>query len=672
MSKNNLKLFISYSHEDENHINDFRDHINPLRDNGLIKDWYDRKIIPGKDWQNKIDNNLDNADIACLFISRHFLSSDACKREMKRAFDLKKEKGISVVPIIVSECLWEDIDLISKFLVLPEDGKAISSFTDPHNGWKNVCSELKRVISELSRIKDLKVTEGFSDFLEDAELFTKAHSNKEEVLLSDIYTYPSLKRYDTDREYGETLDSKKLAQNLYKYPNLIIAGEDQSGKTSLCKKIFQDLRNSFFIPVYLEDGENKYLGNLDNKIEKAFNKQYQDGEFDKLSTNKIIPILDDFHHAKHKEKLVRQIKKYDKYIIIVDDIYALNFKDEALIESFFHFEIAEFSPIQRNTLIKRWIKLSDQEFTNNKNNLYQRLDKNTELVNTTLGKNFGTGIMPSFPFFILSVITTYETFNKPLSEEITSQGYCYEALIFSYLKNQGVKNDEIDIYINFLTELAFHIYDNELKDLPKNDFDEFIEDYSEIYNLPIDKDLLVDNLLNANVITLDSLNNYSFKHYYIYYFFVAKYLSENINDHKDEVKTIIDNLHNNDKAFICIFLTHHSKDDFILDRIIDQSSKLFQTFNPATLEKEELNFFDQQVDIIAEAALPEESAEQERKKRLKAKEKLQKQNSSNDTPVDNQNLDEIGFEMELRRAIKTVEVMGLIGSCPFSVSTSPR
>lgn len=660
MSKSNLKLFISYSHKDEKHINDFRAHITPFRENGLIKDWYDRKILPGREWQKEIDNNLDDADIICLFISHHFLGSDACKKELKRAFQLKKERGIAVIPIILSECLWEDNELISKPLVLPKDGNAIANFDDTNVGWKEVCTELKRVLNKLSIIQNLKVTDDFSDFLEDAELFTKAHPNKEEVLLSDIYTYPNLKRYDTNREYEDTLDSKILIQNLYKYPSLLIAGEDQSGKTSLCKKIFQDLRTSFFIPVYLEDGENKYLGNLDNKIEKAFNKQYQNGDFENLTTNRIIPILDNFHYAKHKEKLVNQIKKYDKHIIVVDDIYALNFRDEALIESFTHFELTEFSPLQRNNLIEKWISLSDQQSTNNKNYLYRRLDKNTELVNTTLGKNFGSGIMPSYPFFVLSVITTYEIYNKPLSEEITSQGYCYEALIFSYLKNQGVKNDEIDIYINFLTELAFYIYDNQLKDLPKNDFEIFLDNYSETYNLPIDKELLLNNLLNANLITVDSFNNYSFKHYYIYYFFVAKYLSENIKEHKNDIKTIINNLHNNDKAFICIFLTHHSKDDFILDQIIDQSSKLFQTFNSATLEKEELNFFDQQVDIIAEAALPEETPEQERKKRLKAKEKLQEANLSNSSNNENQNLEEEDFAKELRRAIKTVEVMGLI------------
>ena len=74
-----LKLFISYSHldnGDENpYIEQFKKHIVPLKDKGLIEDWYDREILPGKDYQKEIDNNLEDADIICLFISADFLSS---------------------------------------------------------------------------------------------------------------------------------------------------------------------------------------------------------------------------------------------------------------------------------------------------------------------------------------------------------------------------------------------------------------------------------------------------------------------------------------------------------------------------------------------------------------------------------------------------------------------
>ncbi len=65
MEKNEkLKIFIVYSHEDNlvknPYIEQFRKHIAPLKNNDSIVEWYDRKIIPGSDYQNKIDNNLED------------------------------------------------------------------------------------------------------------------------------------------------------------------------------------------------------------------------------------------------------------------------------------------------------------------------------------------------------------------------------------------------------------------------------------------------------------------------------------------------------------------------------------------------------------------------------------------------------------------------------------
>ena len=48
-----LKLFISYSHDYEEHIKEFIKHIALLKNNGLIEDWYDRKIIAVKTFKAK-------------------------------------------------------------------------------------------------------------------------------------------------------------------------------------------------------------------------------------------------------------------------------------------------------------------------------------------------------------------------------------------------------------------------------------------------------------------------------------------------------------------------------------------------------------------------------------------------------------------------------------------
>lgn len=140
-----LKLFICYSHQDEApFIEQFKKHITPLKDNGLVGEWYDRKILPGEDYQHQIDNNLEDADIICLFISANCLSSDSCKKEKKKALELRKKKGISVIPIILSPCGWLDDKDISKLLALPTNGKPVTSFQNMDEAWYDFYNGLKK------------------------------------------------------------------------------------------------------------------------------------------------------------------------------------------------------------------------------------------------------------------------------------------------------------------------------------------------------------------------------------------------------------------------------------------------------------------------------------------------------------------------------------------------
>jgi len=134
-----LKLFISYSHQDnlpnKQHIEEFKKHLAPLKSNGLIEEWYDCEVLPGEDFKKKIDNNLENADIICLFVSADFLNSQSCADEKKKAMELSKSKGVPVVPIILSQCGWLDDKAISKPLALPNDGKPVSDFENKDHAW---------------------------------------------------------------------------------------------------------------------------------------------------------------------------------------------------------------------------------------------------------------------------------------------------------------------------------------------------------------------------------------------------------------------------------------------------------------------------------------------------------------------------------------------------------
>jgi hypothetical protein len=656
-----LRLFIGYSHKDNlsdnPYIEQFKNQIAPLKNNALIEEWYDRIVLPGDDYQDKIDNNLEDAYIICLFISANFLSSRSCLDEKKKSLELRKKKEVIVIPIILSPCGWKDDKDISKLLVLPTDGMPVSNFQKRDDAWQDVYNGLKKTIEKEIKIKQLKIKEEFENFLCDTKMLTKAHSQKESVFLDDIFIYPELDKYDNLREHEEKISSEKLLKNLLDYPKIVIAGEDLSGKTTLCKMMYKELRNRNFIPVYVSDKKTYFLGKIENRILNSLLEQYKDIDINEIDKERIIPIIDDFHHAKYKERHIKDLSIYPRCIILVDDIFGLNIKDEQLISSFISFRINELKPSLRCELVKKWISLTDKEFSDH----YKNIDKRTELIDSTLGKNFGKGIMPAYPFFVLSTIVAYETFAMPLEQEITSQGYCYQAFIYFYLRKNGVRNDEIDIYINFLTELAFYIYKEKKKELTPDDFTSFMKSYLITFNLPIEQETLLKNL--RQIISEDSFSNYSFPYPYLYYFFVAKYLAEHTKDEKvmEEIKKIINNLHVDENAYITIFITHHSKNINILEEIEREASCLFKKYKLATLTKDEVKFFDEQTDIIINAVLPPAniSPEQERMKRLKVQDELEKSQEKIKQKEEDANEDD-PFEKELRRAIKTVEVMGCI------------
>nr|VFJ94586.1 MAG: hypothetical protein BECKLFY1418B_GA0070995_106016 [Candidatus Kentron sp. LFY] len=548
-----------------------------------------------------------------------------------------------------------DCKEISPLLALPTDGKPISLFLKVDKAWKDVYDGFKRVIEHQRKIKSIENTEDFLNFLNDAESLTKASAHKEAVALADIFIHPELMKFDDLGEHERKIDSQKLIESLPDDQRVLISGENQSGRTTLCKMIFMFLRRQGFIPVYVSGKDNNYKGLMVNRISEAFKKQYKNVSADEIDKRKIIPILDDFHFAKNREKHVDSLSSYGCCILTVDDISTLNFRDEYTLKSFSRFSIKEFSPSLRNQLIEKWVTLTDRD-GHSGNKIYGRIDGVSELVDTSLGKVIGGGIMPAYPFFILSIITIHENF-KPL-EEITSQGYCYQALIYIYLRKSGVANDEIDTYINFLTEFSFFFFESGKSELSGNDFDSFMKSYLEKYNFPVELDTLLRNLQETRIISLDNFGNYSFRYPYLYYFFVSKYLAEHIDTNKEIIAKVIANLHKDENAYIAIFMSHHSKNSFVLDKVTENAKGLFEKYAPTKLSKEELGFFDKQADMIIQAALPPKNSTpaKERAERLKTQDEIEETGIRNNREDEDSHDIEIGF----RRSMKTADVMGNI------------
>jgi internalin A len=151
-----VRLFISYSHKDENLRNELQIHLKLLQRQGIIDAWDDRRLDAGDEWKRKIDDNLERADIILLLVSADFIASDYCyEKEMTRALERHDKNEARVVPVIVRDVSWRKAPF-AKLQALPKEGKAIPLWPDKDTAWRNVAEGIEEVAEQIERSKGSK------------------------------------------------------------------------------------------------------------------------------------------------------------------------------------------------------------------------------------------------------------------------------------------------------------------------------------------------------------------------------------------------------------------------------------------------------------------------------------------------------------------------------------
>ncbi|OXL17894.1 hypothetical protein CAN34_13190, partial [Psychrobacter sp. DAB_AL32B] len=157
--------------------------------------------------------------------------------------------------------------------------------------------------------------------------------------------------------------------------------------------------------------------------------------------------------------------------------------------------------------------------------------------------------------------------HKKLNIELTSYGHCYQQLIYTNFEAGNINKEQYDKHLNVLTELAWWIFKSS-KNPNHHDIDVFFIDYEEKF-LSSDRIVVLESLIECSLLVNDGIE-YSFKYPYIYYFFVAKKIAESYTDDKEvreATEKLLKNLHKEDFASILIFVTHHTKNSWILEKI---------------------------------------------------------------------------------------------------------
>lgn len=438
--------------------------------------------------------------------------------------------------------------------------------------------------------------------------------------------------------------------------NYLIFGDDQSGKTSLSKKIFASLLNSNYMPIVLNGSKIK-SSNLKNIIDSELRKQYKSSR-EALSNRKPAIIIDDFSaiklNTKNIEKLLSQCKdEFSTCILISSNTYQFISQDIDELEDFLCYEIVHFGNIKRTEIIEKWVSLGREEIIED-DELYKLKDQIKVKINSMVRKH----IIPPKPIYILTLLQMFETYT-PQKYDLTSHGHCYQYLVYQSFDKARIKGDDIDKYLNVMTELAWFIFSKQKPKLTHSDLEKFFVTYEKNF-LPVNREEIIKTLVKTHILfQSDELT--SFKYKYIYYFFTAKRMAENFrsNDEtKNAISNLLNNLHNEDCSNIIIFLTHHTKDQWVLDEIQITLMELFQEQQPSSLDSVSLEFMNDFIKEIPALVIEKRKIKEERESHDKRMDEIEEHKQLQEEYIDD--LQPSDALAQINKTFRGIEIAGQI------------
>lgn len=118
-----VRVFFSYSHEDESYRLELENSLANLRRGKIIDVWYDDRIAPGDDFDRNIKSELEAADLILFLVSRDFLSSKYIwEVEVPLAMQRYEAGDARIIPIILRPCDWKDT-CFKTIEALPKHGR---------------------------------------------------------------------------------------------------------------------------------------------------------------------------------------------------------------------------------------------------------------------------------------------------------------------------------------------------------------------------------------------------------------------------------------------------------------------------------------------------------------------------------------------------------------------
>jgi len=521
--------------------------------------------------------------------------------------------------------------------------------------------------------RDFDLSDEFTKWLDDPGA-TYQHPAKPNLQLSDIYVFPNLKPFQIKNRnefvYSSLIEGRDLLKTLGGKRRVIILGRQQAGKTTLAKVLFRDFYNKNLTPVLIngDDLSATHLkdGRFEGLIETRFQNQYTNPflpAFKQLDKDKTVVIVDDYDHsklnAKGRQRLLEVIlARYERVVILGDDILRIEeitsgSEGVDVLADFDQFEIIQFGHLLRSKLIGQWVSLGI-EYEADQLEVEKRIHRTEQLVTNMLGKNY----LPSYPVYILSLIQAQEATER-LNSPAGTYGSLYEVLITQSLAVNSLIGNR-DLRLTYLSELAFWMHTENRRRVSDDEWEYFHQRHCLKFRIHPSREAIKKEFIASGILDLRD-EFFGFRHPASYYYFVARYLRDNLS--KPEVKLLVTGLlgklYKEEHASIWLFITHLSKDPFLIEAILNHAKQIYSDLSPASFDAD-VEFIQALADTVERVALENKRFEEIKESRLRKLDAITDLAEVHDNIEDPE--EEVGETLnmiaKLNLALRTLEVLG--------------
>jgi predicted phosphodiesterase len=452
----------------------------------------------------------------------------------------------------------------------------------------------------------LRVNRSFLQALNDTgTAFT--HPRSRLLTLDDIFIYPRMNCWSSSAvlnpgKKATPVTSKGALDHFRESRYVLISGPDDSGKTSLLKKLYLDLSNEF-VPIYLDasrlDGRISQQ-RVVNLIRTLVGEQYDTASIERylqMEPSRKLLLIDDFHKAnlsrKNEAKLMRLAEgMFEQIVVTVSDFYRIKEMvrvgtHEDPFREYERCDLKEFGHALRATLIRKWLSIGRNTAVE-----IESLDHEAAVAEKIVTSLLGKNLVPSYPFSVLTLLQMMES-NQAHSTAGTSFGHLYETLIkasLSFATSDGVQGAEAKF--NYIAMVAYRMFDQGSPTLTERELREVRDEYTDRFQVSLDFLQTVSALRTTGV--LDVLDgNYGFHYKHFYYYFVAKYFDRALrrNDERSKLLRqkllyISDRLHNEEYANVVLFYVHLSQDWELITHILSNANRVYAERRPCDFDED--------------------------------------------------------------------------------------